>query len=90
MISKLANIHKAAKIGNNVKIESFTTIYEDVEIGDGTIIGPNVTIYPGARIGENCQIYPGAVISAVPQDLKFHQCRQNRLKMFLNFSKIST
>ena len=41
-------------------------------IGNGTVIGPNVTIYPGARIGENCQIFPGAVISAVPQDLKFH------------------
>ncbi len=72
MISQLANIHPEAKIGNNVKIESFSTIYEDVEIGDGTVIGPNVTIYPGARIGKNCQIFPGAVISAVPQDLKFH------------------
>jgi UDP-N-acetylglucosamine acyltransferase len=72
MISKLANIHADAKIGNNVKIESFTTIYEDVVIGEDTVIGPNVTIYPGARIGKNCQIFPGAVISAVPQDLKFH------------------
>ena len=72
MISKLANIHPDVKIGKNVKIESFSTIYEDVEIGDGTVIGPNVTIYPGARIGKNCQIFPGAVISAVPQDLKFH------------------
>jgi len=72
MISKLANIHPEAKIGKNVKIESFTTIYEDVEIGDGSTVGPNVTIYPGARIGKNCQIFPGAVISAVPQDLKFH------------------
>jgi UDP-N-acetylglucosamine acyltransferase len=41
-------------------------------IGEGTHIGPNVTIYPGARIGKNCQIFPGSVISAVPQDLKFH------------------
>jgi len=72
MISKLAHIHPNAKIGNNVKVESFTTIYEDVEIGDGTVIGPNVTIYSGARIGKNCQIFPGAVISAIPQDLKFH------------------
>jgi UDP-N-acetylglucosamine acyltransferase len=72
MISKLANIHPDAKIGNNVTIDSFTTIYEDVEIGDGTVIGPNVTIYQGARIGKNCNIFPGAVISAVPQDLKFH------------------
>jgi UDP-N-acetylglucosamine acyltransferase len=72
MISKLAQIDSNAQIGENVTIEGFTTIYEDVVIGDGTHIGPNVTIYPGARIGKNCQIYPGSVISAVPQDLKFH------------------
>lgn len=71
MISNLTQIHPEAKIGNNVTIESFTTIYEDVVIGDGCKIGPNVTIYPGARIGNNVQIFPGAVISAVPQDLKF-------------------
>jgi len=72
MISKLAQISSGAKIGENVTIEGFTTIYDDVVIGDGTHIGPNVTIYPGARIGKNCQIFPGSVISAVPQDLKFH------------------
>jgi len=72
MISPLAYIDKSAKIGTNVTVEPFSTIYNDVEIGDGTFIGPNVTIYPGARIGKNCKIFPGAVISAVPQDLKFH------------------
>lgn len=72
MISKLAQVSSGAKIGVNVTIEGFTTVYEDVTIGEGTHIGPNVTIYPGARIGKNCQIYPGSVISAVPQDLKFH------------------
>ena len=71
MISKLANIDPNAQIGENVKIDSFSTICDDVIIGDGTEIGPNVTIYPGARIGKNCRIFPGAVISAVPQDLKF-------------------
>jgi UDP-N-acetylglucosamine acyltransferase len=71
MISKMTEIHPEAKIGENVTIESFTTIYEDVVIGDGCHIGPNVTIYPGARIGKNVQIFPGSVISAVPQDLKF-------------------
>lgn len=64
-------IHPAAKIGENVVIEPFTTIYADVVIGDNTWIGPNVTIMNGARIGRNCRIHPGAVISNVPQDLKF-------------------
>ena len=67
----LNDIHPDAKIGKNVMVGNFTTIYEDVVIGDGTWIGPNVTIFPGARIGKNCKIFPGSVIAAVPQDLKF-------------------
>ncbi len=64
-------IHPDAKIGQNVTVSAFSTVYEDVEIGDGTWIGPNVTVFQGARIGKNCRIFPGAVISAIPQDLKF-------------------
>lgn len=71
MINKLAQVSDNAKIGENVSIAPFTTIYEDVVIGDNCEIGPNVTIYPGARIGNNVKIFPGAVIAAVPQDLKF-------------------
>ena len=67
----LYDLNPNAKIGKDVVISSFTTIYDDVEIGDGTWIGPNVTIFPGARIGKNCKIFPGSVISAIPQDLKF-------------------
>ncbi|MEO1714561.1 MAG: DapH/DapD/GlmU-related protein, partial [Bacteroidota bacterium] len=64
-------IHPEAKLGENVRVEQFSTIAADVEIGDNTWIGPNVVIMDGARIGANCRIFPGAVISAVPQDLKF-------------------
>lgn len=71
MISNLASISKNAEIGQNVKVESFSTIYEDVIIGNNTTIHPNVTIYPGTRIGEDCEIYPGSVIGVIPQDLKF-------------------
>ncbi|MFT6165335.1 MAG: UDP-N-acetylglucosamine acyltransferase [Vicingaceae bacterium] len=67
-----AYIHPNAKIGKNVTIDPFTYIAGDVVIGDNTWIGPNVTIMDGARIGKNCKIFPGAVISAIPQDLKFH------------------
>ncbi|MBN8682305.1 MAG: acyl-ACP--UDP-N-acetylglucosamine O-acyltransferase [Chitinophagales bacterium] len=68
----LRDIHPNAKIGKNVTIGAFTVIEEDVEIGDDCWIGNNVTIMNGARIGNNCRIFPGAVVSAVPQDLKFH------------------
>lgn len=67
----LYSLHPNAKIGKQVEIGPFTTIYGDVEIGDNSWIGNNVTIMDGARIGKNCRIFPGAVISGIPQDLKF-------------------
>lgn len=70
-ISKWADIHPDASIGENVKIEAFTAIAANVHVGDGTEIGPNASILDGARIGKNCRIFPGAVISAIPQDLKY-------------------
>ena len=71
----MSNFYKVspdAKIGNNVQIGDLSTIYENVEIGDNCVIYGNVTIFPGARIGSGVTIFPGAVISAIPQDLKFH------------------
>lgn len=67
----LNDIHHEAKIGKNVEIGPFTTIYGDTVIGDNTWIGPNVTVMDGARIGKGCRIFPGAVIGGIPQDLKF-------------------
>ena len=40
----LSNIHPKAKIGKNVIIEPFATIYEDVVIGDNCWIASNVVI----------------------------------------------
>ena len=71
MKHNLTNIAPNAKMGENVVVEPFTTIYDDVEIGDGTWIGSNVVIMDGARIGKNCKIFPGAVVSGDPQDLKY-------------------
>jgi len=70
-MSELAYIHPDAKIGKDVVVEPFVSIYGDVEIGEGTWIGANVVIMDGARIGKNCRIFPGAVISADSQDLKY-------------------
>ncbi len=72
MIQTLAYIDPQANIAPNVVVEPFSVIHKNVVIGEGTWIGSNVTIFPGARIGKNCRIFPGAVISAIPQDLKFH------------------
>lgn len=72
MIHQLACVHPDAKIADGVEVGPFTTIADNVEIGEGCKIGSNVTIMPGARIGRNVTIFPGAVVSAIPQDLKFH------------------
>ncbi len=77
MISPLANISPKAKIGNNVTIEAFATVYEDVEIGDNTHIHPNVVIYPDTIIGTGNQIFPGAIIGIVSQDLKYKGEKSN-------------
>lgn len=70
-MNQFANVHPDARIGLNVKIDSFVTIQADVEIGDATWIGSGAVVMDGARIGKNCSIFPGAVISGIPQDLKF-------------------
>lgn len=77
MISPLANVSPKAKIGNNVTIEAFATVYEDVEIGDNTRIHPNAVIYPDTIIGTGNQIFPGAIIGVVSQDLKYKGEKSN-------------
>lgn len=71
MNQSMVNVHPEAKIGVNVVIEPFATIYKDVEVGDGSWIGPNAVLMDGTRLGKNCKVFPGAVISGIPQDLKY-------------------
>jgi UDP-N-acetylglucosamine acyltransferase len=71
MISPLAYIDPAAKIGENVEIGPFCYIDKNVEIGDNNTLMNSVTILSGARIGNGNTFHPGCVISGVPQDLKF-------------------
>lgn len=71
MISNLAYVDPAAKIGNNVTIHPFAYIDGNVEIGDNCVIMPYVSIMGGTRIGRNNKIYQGAVIGADPQDFRW-------------------
>lgn len=71
MISPLANVSKKARLGKNVTVEAFATIYDDVEIGDDCHIHPNAIIYPDTVLGSGCRIFPGAVVGIVNQDLKY-------------------
>lgn len=71
MISPLAYVNPAAKIGKDVTIEPFAYIQGEVEIGDGCWIASHASIMDGAILGKNCKIHSGAVIAGIPQDLKF-------------------
>ena len=71
MISNLAYINPAARIGNNVKIDPFAVIEAGVTIGDETHIMSHAILLKGSVVGNNCRIFPGAVVGAIPQDLKF-------------------
>lgn len=71
MISPLASIHPAAKLGNNVTVEPFAVVQEHVSIGDDAHIMSHAVLMPYTKIGKGCKIFPGAAIGGVPQDLKF-------------------
>ena len=71
MISPLAYVDPAAKIGKDVTIHPFAYIAADTVIGDGCEIFPFASIMSGARLGKNNKIFNGAVISAQPQDFRW-------------------
>lgn len=71
MISPLAHVDPAAKLGANVTIYPFAFVDADVEIGDNTVIYPYSSIMAGTRIGHDCKIYQGSIIGAEPQDFRW-------------------
>ncbi len=71
MISPLAHVDPAAKIGENVTIMPFAFVDADTEIGDNTVIHPYVAIYAGTTIGRDCKVYEGSIVGADPQDFRW-------------------
>ena len=63
IISEWTEISPFAKIGNNVQIDSFSSIGE-ATIGDNVIIGRNVEILDNSIIGDNTIIESGSIIGA--------------------------
>ena len=72
MISPLASVDSAAKLGNNVTVHPFAYIGKDVEIGDNCEIMPFASIMPGSRLGNNIKVYNAAIVGAEPQDPRWH------------------
>lgn len=72
MISPLAYVDPAAKLGKDVIVHPFAFIDKNVEIGDGCEIMPYASIMSGARMGARNKVYQGAIISADPQDFRWN------------------
>lgn len=71
MISPLAYVDPAAKLGKDVIVHPFAFIDKNVEIGDNCEIMPYASIMSGARMGRNNKVYNGAIVSADPQDFRW-------------------
>lgn len=71
MISPLAHVDPAAKIGENVIIHPFAFIDADVTIGDGCEIMPFASVMHGTTLGREIKVYQGAVVGADPQDFRW-------------------
>lgn len=79
MISPLAYVDPAAKLGNNVEIKPFAYIEGGVEIGDNCVIMPHVSILEGTTLGSGNIVYQNAVIGAKPQDFHFIEGSKTRV-----------
>lgn len=71
MISPLAYVDPAAKLGNNVTVHPFAYIDANSEIGDNCEIMPYASIMRGTRMGNGCKVYQGAIVGADPQDFRW-------------------
>lgn len=71
MISPLAYVDPAAKLGDNVTVHQFAYIDKNVEIGDNCEIMPYASILSGARLGKNNRVFQHAVLAAEPQDFAY-------------------
>lgn len=73
MISPLAYVDPAAKLGNNVEVRPFAYIEKDVIIGDNCTIMPHASILAGTTMGSGNIVYQNAVIGATPQDFHYKE-----------------
>lgn len=71
MISPLAHVDPAAKIGKDVTIHPFAYVDADTILGDGCEIMPYASVIHGTTLGRNVKVYQGAIVGADPQDFRW-------------------
>ena len=62
MISPLAFVDPAAKLGKNVTVQPFAYIEGDVEIGDDCIIMSGARILDGTRLGQRNKVHQKSLL----------------------------
>lgn len=67
-VSKLADVHPKAEIGDGVTIGPFCVVGEHAVVGNGCELQSHVVITGRTTVGENNIFHPQAVIGGTPQD----------------------
>ncbi|MDE6121238.1 MAG: acyl-ACP--UDP-N-acetylglucosamine O-acyltransferase [Muribaculaceae bacterium] len=71
MISPLAHVDPAAKIGTGVTIHPFAYVDADTVIGDNCEIMPYASVIRGTILDKGVKVYQGAIVGADPQDFRW-------------------
>jgi len=71
VIDNRAEIHKSAKIAEDVTIGPWSIIGPDVEIGRGCHIGPHGVLQGPAGVGKENRIFQFSSVGEAPQDKKY-------------------
>ncbi|HEX6985176.1 MAG TPA: acyl-ACP--UDP-N-acetylglucosamine O-acyltransferase [Planctomycetaceae bacterium] len=67
-VSKLAEVHPRATIGENVSIGPFCVVGPQVTLGDGCVLDSHVVLTGKTSIGRRNRFWPNVVIGGEPQD----------------------
>lgn len=67
-ISKLAEVHPKATLGDDVSVGPFCVVGPQVTLGDGCILDSNAVVIGKATLGRRNRLWPGVVIGGEPQD----------------------
>jgi UDP-N-acetylglucosamine acyltransferase len=70
-ISRLAEVHPRAQLGENVQIGPFCLVGPDVALGNDCILDSHVTLVGRTTIGRANRFWPNAVIGCEPQDKSY-------------------
>ena len=72
MIDSTAVVSPKAKIGKNVRIESYAIVEADVVIGDNCWLGHHSVIHSHTKLGHSNRIHPFAVLGGDPQSYTYN------------------